>query len=423
MIMCSIFRSQVKTKFGLKCGSYIMNILIIHEIDWLKKVTYEIHHLSELFSLIGHSVYAIDVPDPGLISFNKIIFQSISKYNRVYDDASVTLLRTPIIPVKGLHRISAYLLSHYFIKKILKKYNIDVVYLFGVVTNAKATIKACKELNIPVVHRTLDIIHELIREKFLRNFIYKVEKTVYPQFDKVLCQTPFMKKWAEQMGSTNVDVIPQGVDGTIMKPLPIDKLLQKELGLTNNHKVVMYLGTVYSFSGLDTIIEKMPTILKEIPEFRLLVVGGGPDLEFFKQKARKIGVFDKTVFTGFVPYLQVPRYCSLAKIFINPFRIMEVTNKLSPVKIFDLLSCGKPVIATPLDGLLHDFPPDSRVLIYSQVEDFDKNIIELLKKNSLDELSQRGREFVEKNYTWLKVAEKILDEFSKLIEIKKRKMI
>jgi glycosyltransferase involved in cell wall biosynthesis len=424
-IWADFYRSkklQVKTKSGLK-NIIIMNILVIHEIDWLKKVTYEIHHLSELFSLAGHNVYAIDVPDPGLISFNKITFRSISKYNRVYDNASVTLLRTPIIPVKGLHRISAYLFSYYFIKKILKKYNIDIVFLFGVVTNGKATIKACKELNIPVVHRTLDVIHELIRENFLKKFIYKIEKTIYPQFDKVLCQTPFMKKWVEQMGSPNVDVIPQGVDGKIMKPLPIDKQLQKELGFAEEHKVAMYLGTVYSFSGLDTIIEKIPTILKQIPDFRLLVVGGGPDLEFFKEKAKKMGVSDKTIFTGFVPYLQVPRYCSLAKIFINPFRVIEVTNKLSPVKIFDLLSCGKPVIATPLDGLLHDFPHDSNILIYSQVEDFDKKIIELLKKGSLDELSQRGREYVEKNYTWLKVTERTLEVFSKLIETKKRKRI
>ena len=34
-----------------------MNILIVHEVDWLKKITYEIHHLSELFSLEGHKVY------------------------------------------------------------------------------------------------------------------------------------------------------------------------------------------------------------------------------------------------------------------------------------------------------------------------------------------------------------------------------
>lgn len=395
-----------------------MNILVIHEVDWLKKVTYEIHHLSELFSRYGHKVYAVDVPDPGRASFSKTIFRTIPDYHRVYNDASVTLLRTPIIPIKGLHRISAYLTSYYHIKKILKKYKIDIVFLFGVVTNGQATVKACKELNIPVVHRTLDILHELVREKFLRNRVYKIEKSIYPQFDKVLCQTPFMKKWVDEIGAVNSDVIPQGVDASIMKPLPPDLELQKKLGIREEDKVIMYLGTTYSFSGLDEIISKVSSISKEIPEFKLLVVGGGPDLPIFKQQAKQLGVENKIIFTGIVPYLGVLRYCSLAKLFINPFRINEITDRLSPVKIFDLLSCGKPVIATPLQGLLHDFPADSGVLIYSQVEEFDKKIISLLKQNSLEQMGKRGREYVEKNYTWTKVTERILKEFSSLVSSK-----
>lgn len=392
-----------------------MNILVIHEVDWLKKVTYEIHHLSELFSLSGHNVYAIDVPDPGMISFNRVIFKTISNYHRVYNDASVTLLRTPIIPIKGLHRISAYFTSHHHIKKTLKKYKIDIVFLFGVVTNGQATVKACKELNIPVVHRTLDILHELVREKFLRKRVFKIEKSIYPQFDKVLCQTPFMKKWVDEMGSVSSDVIPQGVDSAIMKSLPPDIELRNNLGIKEEDKVVMYLGTTYSFSGLDAIIEKASSISKEIPEFKLLVVGGGPDLPSFKQLAKQQGVENKVIFTGIVPYLQVSRYCSLAKLFINPFRINEITDRLSPVKIFDLLSCGKPIIATPLQGLLYDFPEESGVLTYSQVEEFDKKIISLLKQNSLDQMGAHGREYVEKNYTWTKVTERILSEFSTLV--------
>ena len=146
-----------------------MNILIIHEVDWLKKVTYEIHHLSELFSLNGHNVFAVDVPDPGLLSIDKKNYQTLHNYHRVYPDASITLFRTPTIPIKGVNRISAYHFSYRFIKKILKNQKIDVVLLYSVVTNAKATVKACKELNIPIIHRTFDIIHDLIRENYLRN--------------------------------------------------------------------------------------------------------------------------------------------------------------------------------------------------------------------------------------------------------------
>jgi len=391
-----------------------MNILIIHEVDWLKKVTYEIHHLSELFSLYGHNVFAVDIPDPGKFSLNKAIFQRLDNYHRVYEKASVTLFRTPIIPIKGLHRISAYLISYYFIKKILKKHDIDIVFLFGVVTNAKATIKACKDLNIPIVHRTLDIIHDLIKEKFLKKFVLETEKFVYPKFQKVLCQTPFMKSWVLEMGANNVDVIPQGVDSEIMKPLSPDIELQKKLGIKKTDKVVMYLGTVYSFSGLDVIIKKIPSIVKMIPDFKLLVIGGGPDLDSFKKLAKKMQVENKVIFTNFVPYLEVPKYCSLAIIFINPFKVMEITNRLSPVKIFDLLSCGKPVLATPLQGLLHDFPKEANILIYSDLKDFEKNIVILLQKNSLNNIGIKGREFVKENFTWEKVAEKTLNEFLNL---------
>ena len=366
-----------------------MNILVIHEVDWLKKVTYEIHHLSELFSLGGHKVYAIDVPDPGLISFNKILFGTIPNYNRVYSKASVTLFRTPIIPIKGIHRISAFLLSYSHIKKILKRCEIDVVFLFGVVTNSKATIKACKELEVPIIHRTLDIIHDLVREKFLKKFVFNIERDVYPQFNKVLCHTPFMKKWAEEMGAKDPGVIPQGVDSSLMKPLPIDHHLQKKFNLKDEDKVVMYLGTTYSFSGLDVIIKKVPSIVKEISKFKLLIVGGGPDLQFFKQMVKEQNVQDRVIFTGFVPYLEVPRYCSLAKLFINPFKRVELTDRLSPVKVFDLLSCGKPIIATPLRGLLHDFPRESNVIIYSDLENFDEKIISLLKNPKLETLGNK----------------------------------
>ena len=391
-----------------------MNILVIHEVDWLKKITYEIHHLSEIFSLKGHNVYAIDIPDPGKFSLSKEIKNDIDNYHRIYEESSVKLLRTPIIPIKGLNRVSAYLTSHRFIKKALKDYNIDIVLLYSIVTNAKATIKACKEENIPIVHRTFDIVHEIINEKYLKNMVLKIEKDVYPEFEEVIANTPFMKQWSEEMGAKNVIVISQGVDSNIMKLLPKDIELQKQLNISDNDQVVMYLGSILSHSGLEVILSSMPNILKEIPEFKLLVVGEGPDLESLKQQTKELGLENKIIFTGFVPYQEVPRYCSIAKLCINPFRVNYMTKKLSPVKIFDFLSCGKPVLATPLEGLLYDFPKDSGIIIYAELENFEAEIISLLKNNSIDEVGKRAREFVKKNFTWEQVAQKMLHEFEQL---------
>ena len=388
-----------------------MNILIIHEVDWLKKVTYEIHHLSELFSLKGHNVYAIDIPDPGKLSLNKKTKDNVDNYHRIYEKSSVKLLRTPIIPIKGLNRISAYFTSYRFIKKTLKEYHIDIVLLYSIVTNAKATIKACKEFNIPIIHRTFDVVHDLIDEKYLKNIVLKFEKSAYPEFDEVIVNTPFMKKWSEDMKSKHVIIIPQGVDPNIMKPLPKDLELQKNLQISNQDRVVMYLGSIHSISGLPVILNSIPKIIQKIPHFKLLVVGGGAHLENLKEISKKLEVQDKVVFTGYVPYLHISRYCSLAELCINSFEITDMTKKLSPVKIFDLLACGKPILATPLEGLLHDFPEESKILIYANLEQFESQIISLLNSESLENFGRKGREYVEANYTWENVANRFLEEF------------
>ena len=396
-----------------------MNILVIHEVDWLKKITYEIHHLSELFSLEGHKVYAVDIPDPGNFSLDKITRTNIDNYNRVYEKSSVKILRTPIIPIKGLNRLSAYFTSYKFIKKILIDYKIDIAFVYSIVNNIKGTIRACNELNIPIIHRTFDVVHEIIVEKYMSNFVRKMEKESYPKLDLVIANTPFMKTWAEEMGAKNVIVIPQGVDTNIMKNLPKDKELQKKYNINDNDKVVMYLGSILSHSGLDVIFNDMGKILKEIPEFKLLVVGDGPDLERLKQQSKRLEIYEKIIFTGFVPYKEVPRFCSLADLCINPFRMdgkYAFNDKLTPVKFFDFLSCGKPVLATPLQGTLYDFPKESNTIIYESLDLFTGKMIELLKNDSLDEIGQRGREFVGKNFTWDSVTRRMLSEFDNMIK-------
>ena len=393
-----------------------MNILVIHEVDWLKKITYEIHHLSELFSLEGHNVYAVDIPDPGNFSFNKIIRTNIDDYNRVYEKSSVKILRTPVIPIKGLNRVSAYFTSYKFIKKILRDYKIDIAFVYSIVNNIKGTIRACEELNIPMVHRTFDIVHKIIEEKYLSNFVYKIEKESYPKFNLVIANTPFMKNWSEEMGAKNVIVIPQGVDPNIMKKLPKDKEMQKKFNISDNDKVVMYLGSILSHSGMDIILHDMPKILKEIPEVKLLIVGDGPDLQQLKRISKKLGLDKKIIFTGFVPYKEVPRFCSLADLCINPWRINEMTDKLSPVKIFDFLSCGKSTLATPLDGMLYDFPKTSNTIIYEDLELFTDKIIKLLRDTSLEQFGTRSREFVAENFTWDIVTKKMLKELDHMIK-------
>ena len=95
-----------------------MNILIIHEIDWINKVIFEPHHFAELLSKKDHNVFVIDCPDTNDKNFSSgLKTQIISNYSRVYSDSPITLIHPPSILIKGLNRI-----SHFFsCKKIIEK--------------------------------------------------------------------------------------------------------------------------------------------------------------------------------------------------------------------------------------------------------------------------------------------------------------
>ena len=70
-----------------------MNILIVHEIDWINKVTFEPHHLAELFSIKKHNVIVIDCPIPNHKKIREgLNTKIISNFHRVYDDSSITII-------------------------------------------------------------------------------------------------------------------------------------------------------------------------------------------------------------------------------------------------------------------------------------------------------------------------------------------
>ena len=93
-----------------------------------------------------------------------------------------------------------------------------------------------------------------------------------------------------------------------------------------------------------------------------------------------------------------------------------MTVKLSPVKIFDLMSCGKTIIATPLSGLLFDFPQEEDIIIYSELEDFEKNVISALNNPKIEDIGKRGREFIKEKFSWEQISKDMLKELSQAVK-------
>ena len=72
-----------------------MNILVVHEVDWIRKVVYELHEIAELLSLRGHNVVAIDFEEQwertGLLDFGYLRTKTCQAGGRSYPRSQVTL--------------------------------------------------------------------------------------------------------------------------------------------------------------------------------------------------------------------------------------------------------------------------------------------------------------------------------------------
>ena len=262
-----------------------MNILIICEIDWLKKVIYEPHHLAELFSMKGHNVFVIDCREPDTKNLiDGFRTSTITNFNRVYKNASITLFRLPSLLIKGLNRATYFLTCKKIIKKIVEENKIDIIWLYSVASNGMQSVKVAKEFNIPIIQRQLDVTYELVKVPLLKQLTKKYEKFVTSNVSKVLCSAPPLVNYAIQMGAKekNVEYFPLGFDPQVFKPMIKDQQLAHDLGISDNDKVILFVGTIYEFSGLENIIQNFEIIKNKTKDVKFLIIGGGENFEKIK---------------------------------------------------------------------------------------------------------------------------------------------
>ena len=396
-----------------------MNILVIHEIDWVNKVIFEPHHLSELFSKSGHNVFVIDCPDSENKNFSSgFKTKIINDYSRVYDDSSITLIHPPSILIKGLTRFSHFLMCKKTIKKTILKNKIDIIFLYGSITNGIQTLQIAKELQIPVIFRLLDVAHGLVKIPILKNLAKKYESFVLSNSLQVLTTTPDMTRYSIEMGAKreSVEYFPLGINTDNFKPLKKDVSFRESLGISENDHVIIFVGTIYPFAGLMQIVNNFENLKKENQNIKLIIVGGGPSYSELKKLVIEKNLESEIILTNFIDQNEIPKYISLADICINPFEINYLTDRIIPTKIIEYLACGKPVLSTPLSGTKELLPDEKFGILYSNSDNFVNTLSTLLlDKNKLKQLGEQAFEYAQKNHNWNILSKQLLHKFNTLL--------
>lgn len=396
-----------------------MNILIIHEIDWFKKVIFEPHHLAEIFSK-ENNVYVIDCPQPN----SKKFFQGLKtrvmpNVDLIYKDASITVIHPPSILIKGFNRLTNYLSCKKTIDETTLQHKIDIILLYGVATNGIQTLEIAKKYGIPIIYRALDIGHGLVKIPIISKITKQYEQKVIQNATKVMPTTLGLCRFAERMGGdkNKIEMFPLGINTIEFKPQKKSEDLMKKLGISNDEKIIVFVGTLYEFSGLLEIVKKFKQNIAKNSKIKFLIVGGGPIFSKLKREIKSKNLEKNFIMTNFVPQKEIPEYISLADLCINSFDVNYITDDILPTKVLEYLACKKPVLSTPLSGTKELLPGESHGVVFSQSEIFLQNIERLLENESkLEKLAENGYNYVINNHDWQQLSKNMIKTFQELLK-------
>jgi len=331
-----------------------LNILFVHEVNYLTKPIFEMHEFPELLASRGHKVSFIHFAEGYKFWKSKRSPQLQAISGRVHKDTKINLLTPFQLGVPALDRIFAIFTFIPLLLKTLRTQPVDVIVNYAVPTYGVQTNFLAKQFKKPVVFRALDVSHK-IRKSLFGPLIKAAEKNVYRNATLISANNPGLAKYSQTLATSAARAV------TNLPPLDLahfnkaakNDALANELGIAPNEKVIVYMGSFFYFSGLVGVIEQFSKVNPQ--NTKLLLIGGGDQDQELRELVEKLGLTDRVIFTGFIDYARLPEYFSIAHVAINPMEPGLVSNSAFPHKVLQYVASSLPVVSTELDGLKATF--------------------------------------------------------------------
>lgn len=390
-----------------------MRILITQESDWLGKGPHQQHHLAEKMSLRGHEIRVIDFEiswrrnrQKALYSGRKV-FTNVSK---VYKGAKVTIIRPAIFKMRWLDY--AYLLfSHWKeIDRQIRDFAPDIIIGFGIL-NTYLALRAARKTGIPFIYYFIDVLHTLIPEGFFQPVGEKLTVWALKQSDAIIVINEKLREYVVEKGAppSRTYLVGAGVDFERFNPAIGGKTVRGKYGIKEDDIVFLFLGGAHHFSGVKEVALELAKV--NDARFKLLVVGDGDAYDELLRMRDKSDLREKLILTGRRPYDEIPALIGASDICLVPFRNVEITRNVVPIKMYEYMAMGKPVISTRLPGVLAEFGNDNGVTYVASHEEMIKKALTLVAEGRLNELGSKARSFAER-LSW----DNITDEFERILQ-------
>lgn len=341
--------------------------------------------LKNTLEKMGHEVY--------------VVTTNLKSFTHEYDEKK-RIYRIPGIPT-GIY--DSRLTSIYPIKaiKMIKSWDLDVIHSQSEFAIGTFSRIFAKQFGIPIVH-TYHTMYEDYVHYITKGYFDGASKKIVEYLTKFYCDktideliVPTKKTYdlfkEKYKYERNVHIIPTGIeiDRFYKEKISLSKINNKktELGITKDDIVILFVGRIASEKSIDFLINNHSFLLKKNKNIKLLIVGDGPDLEEYKKLAKKQKIDDKVIFTGKVPWEDIPIYYALSDIFATASH-----TETQGLTVVEAMAASLPVIALDDESFRNTVIDELTGYLFTNKKEYINRMSELiLDKQKRIKMGNQGR--------------------------------
>ena len=268
-----------------------------------------------------------------------------------------------------------------------------------------------KKTGLPLVYEfrsffetgwTADPVYGERGELFLSRL--EVEKMCLNEADAVITLCDSMANELVRMGCDRdkICIVPNGVDLEQFRPMERSARLADKFGI-DGHRTYGYVSNMdHVRERQESLIEAAAVLKSRGEEFRCILVGDGDRRKSLEQLAAKLEVEQEVVFTGSAPHSEIVEYYSLIDIFVVPRQNERAARLVTPLKPFEAMAMGIPLVVSDLEALREVVEHDRGVVCDTEnAEDLADAIERLMADQDFAaQVGEAGSSYVRAHRQW-----------------------
>lgn len=288
----------------------------------------------------------------------------------------------------------------------------DIIHAHSPALNGLAAVNVGKQLGIPVVYEIrafwedAAVDHGTAKEGDLRySLTRQLETKVIKRADAVttICEGLRNDITARGVPEGKITVIPNAVDIEKFDVIKEPKAsLIQTLGLEDAF-VIGFIGSFYAYEGLGLILDAAECLKSQVPNLKVLLVGGGPEEQRLKALVETKQLQNQVIFTGRVPHDVVNDYYSVIDVLAYPRLSMRLTELVTPLKPLEAMAQERLFVASDVGGHKELVEDSVNGILFEAGN--PQSLADKISLLAQDEalraaLKKNGRQFVESIRNW-----------------------